>query len=60
MITNQIKMLDMLKGLTEEQLISYVQEPRSMDRPMDRMGGYGDLVVNRLCAVFFLRLKQKN
>ena len=41
MITNQIKMLDMLKGLTEEQLISYVQEPRSMDRPMDRMGGYG-------------------
>ena len=31
----------MLKGLSEEQLISYVQEPRPMDRPMDRMGGYG-------------------
>ncbi len=49
MITNPLKMLDMLKVLTEEQLISYVQEPRpmdipmskSMDRPMDRMGGYG-------------------
>ena len=35
----------MLKSLTEEQLISYVQEPRPIEIPtsksMDRMGGYG-------------------
>ena len=35
----------MLKDLTEEQLISYVQEPRPIEIPMsksmDRMGGYG-------------------
>ena len=35
----------MLKDLTEEQLISYVQEPRPIEIPMsksmDRIGGYG-------------------